>query len=199
MGKALKDTVITKYLAFAAWGDKEQGQWTVRSIPKLYKASVLDPLRITPSQATLAAWDAYIAMANSDERDNDRWNTVVLPPHCALIARATNTPFHPATEKLEGLVNLIKASPTNPHADDWISRVSGFMDDYRVKHGGAPAASTAPAATTNTAPGAPGVTVTTEQQGDATIITTPREYECRAGCAALISRSCPRESADAPR
>jgi hypothetical protein len=176
MAKPLKDSIISKYLVFGAWADKDQGAWNVHAIPQLYKDNVLTPSRTKPTEATLANWDVFIAMANADERDNDRWNTVVLPP--LRFDRACDEyAVSPSTEKLEGLVNLIKASPTNPHADEWITRVSGLMDDYRVKHGGAPltpsgAAGTTNTATTNTAPGTSAVTVTTEQQGDATIITT---------------------------
>jgi hypothetical protein len=166
--KALKDTVITTFLAFNAWGDKEQGLWAVKDLPKLYRATVLEPLRTTPTTATLAAWDAYIAMANADERDNDRWAQSVFPP-LQFDRACDDYAVTPSTEKLEGLVNLIKANPTNPHADEWFTRVSGLMDDYKAKHGGAP---TPPPATATTTPATPGVIVTTEQQGDATIITT---------------------------
>ncbi len=168
-GKALRDTVISRFLAFNAWGDKEQGGWAVKDIPKLYRTNVLEPLRATPNADTLAAWDAYIAMANADERDDDRWTHEVFPP--LQFDRACDAyAATPSTEKLEGLVNLIKANPTNPHADEWITRVSGLMDDYKAKHGGAPAP--APVTATTSTPTTSAVTVTTEQQGDATIITT---------------------------
>jgi hypothetical protein len=173
MYKAMKDTEITKFLAFTAWGDKEQGGWSVKDLPRLFRASVLEPLRAKPTDATLAAWDAYIGMANADEKDNDRWNQVVLPPlrfdrSCDAYA------VEPSTEKLEGLVNLIKASPTNPHADEWIARVSQLMDAYRAGHGGTPTNAPSPTSTPIAAPSPanPNVTVTTVQQGDATIITT---------------------------
>ena len=170
--KALKDTLITKYLAFTAWGDKEQGGWSVHALPKIYRAEVLEPLRATPNEATLAAWDVYIGMANADEKDNDKWNQQVYPP--LQFDRATDDYLSaPGTEKLESLVNMIKANPTNPHADEWIDRVSKLMDAYRAAHGGAPSTATrTPAATTNAASGNPNVTVTTEQQGDMTIVTT---------------------------
>lgn len=169
-GKAMKDTIISKFLAFNAWGDKEQGGWAVKDLPKLYRSAVLEPLRATPNAATLVAWDTYIAMANADEPDNDKWAQVIFPP-LKFDRACDDYSATPSTEKLEGLVNLIKANPTNPHADEWISRVSGLMDDYKAKHGGAPAPPPATATTTMT-PSDPDVSVTTEQQGDATIITT---------------------------
>jgi len=170
--KALTDTLISKFLAFGAWGDKEQGGWSVHGLPGLYRANVLEPLRTKPTEATLAAWDTYIAMANADEPDNDKWNEVVYPP--LQFDRACDDYLvTPSTEKLEVLVDLIKARPTNPHADDWIARVSALMGDYRASHGRAPATATqTPAATTNAAPSNPNVTVTTVQQGDMTIVTT---------------------------
>jgi hypothetical protein len=172
-GKALRDTIITKYLAFTAWGDKDQGGWTVHDIPRLYRANVLDPSRTAPTTTTLAYWDVYIAMANADEKDNDKWTQQVYPP--LQFDRAVDDySVAPSTEKLEGLVNLIKANPTNSHADDWIARVGQLMDAYQASHGGAPVVATTPATGTSTPPPTadPNVTVTQQQQGDATIITT---------------------------
>jgi hypothetical protein len=173
VAKALKDTLISKYLSFNAWGDKEQGAWAVKDVPRLYRATVLEPLRATPSQATLAAWDVYIAMANADEKDNDKWNQVVYPP-LAFDRACDAYAVSPSTEKLEGLVAFIKANPTNTHTDDWIARVGQLMDDYAAAHGGRPATPTPPGpSASSTAPSAtPGATTITEQQGDATIITT---------------------------
>jgi hypothetical protein len=169
-GKAMKDTLISKFLAFKAWADKEQGGWSVHDLPRLYRTNVLEPLRTAPTPATLSAWDAYIAMANADEKDNNQWNQVDFPP--LQFDRASDDYLvTPSTEKLEGLVNLIKANPTNPHADDWIARVSQFMSDYRAHHGGAPAPQ-GPSTTATPSAANPSVVVTTQQQGDATIITT---------------------------
>ena len=170
MQKTLHDSVISKYLGFNLWGDKEQGGWAVRDLPKLYRAKVLDPLRTPPTAATLAAWDAYIAMLNVDEPDNDRWNDVVYPP-LQFDRACDDYAIAPSTEKLEGLVNLIKASPTNPNADDWIKRAHQMMEDYRASHGGTPATTQSPATASSTLDN-PNVTVTTVQQGDATIVTT---------------------------
>jgi hypothetical protein len=172
-GKAMRDTVISKYLAFTAWGDKEQGQWAVHDIPKLYRSNVLDPSRANPTAATLANWDVYIAMANAEEKDNNKWNQDVYPP-LQFDRAADDYAVSPGTEKLEGLVNLIKANPTNPHADDWISRVRQLMDAYKAAHGGAPAVtrSATPAPSSPTPSTNLNVTVTTQQQGDMTIVTT---------------------------
>jgi hypothetical protein len=48
-GKAMKDTLISKFLGFNAWGDKEQGGWAVKDLPKLYRTNVLEPLRASPT------------------------------------------------------------------------------------------------------------------------------------------------------
>jgi hypothetical protein len=186
--KTMRDSIIGKFLGFRSWGDrppdagsasgsasdsKDQGGWAVRDLPKLYRANVLEPLRVVPTTATLEAWDTYIAMANADERDNDRWNETVYPP-LQFDRACDDYAVAPSTEKLEGLVNLIKANPTNSHADDWIARVRLLMDAYRASHGGPamtaenPATVPAPSATATN----PNVIVTTVQQGDATIITT---------------------------
>ena len=187
-GKAMRDSVISKFLGFNAWDENNQGGntaqaspasasksdpggWSVRDLPKLYRTNVLDPLRTSPTAATLAAWDAYIAMANADERDTDKWNQVVYPP-LQFDRACDDYAIAPNTEKLEELVNLIKANPTCPSADDWISRVGKLLDDYRVRHGGKPLNAQSPTTAPTAPTGNPNVTVTTEQQGDATIITT---------------------------
>ena len=79
-GKTMHDSVISSYLGFKAWKDKEQGNWSVRGIPDLFKAKILDPSRATPSQATLDAWDLYIAMKQADQPDSDRWTSTEYPP-----------------------------------------------------------------------------------------------------------------------
>jgi hypothetical protein len=174
--KTMRDSAIGKFLGFKSWADKEQGGWSVGGLSRLYRASVLDPLRATPTAATLAAWDIYLGMASSDEKDNDKWNQVVYPP-LQFDRACDDYAITLSTEKLEVLVNLIKANPTYPQVDDWIARAHQLMDDYRVRHGGKPTVAqtpaTAPAPSAPSAPtGNPNTTVTTVQQGDATIITT---------------------------
>ena len=61
----LSGSPISAYLNFYAWGQKEQGSWSLEDLPKLYLANVLDPLRKTPTADTLAAWDAYLAMRSA--------------------------------------------------------------------------------------------------------------------------------------
>jgi hypothetical protein len=172
MGKSMKDSVISKFLGFNMWGDKEQGGWSVKSLPKLYRSAVLDPSRAKPTAATLASWDVYIAMANADEKDQDHWQQVVYPP-LQFDRACDDYAVTPSTEKLEALVNLIKANPTFPQVDDWITRTHDLMDDYRSGHGGKPAVAQNPGAPGPfTPPPNPNVSVTTQQQGDAVIITT---------------------------
>jgi len=168
--KTMHDSIISKFLAFNLWADKEQGGWSVHDLPKFYQTNILEPLRAKPTADTLAAWDVYIAMANADEPDNDKWSQVVYPP-LQFDRACDDYAVTPSMEKLENLVNLIKANPTYPKVDDWIAQVHQLMDDYRARRGGAvpttqnPTTSSAPASSTN-------VTVTTVQQGDETIITT---------------------------
>jgi hypothetical protein len=170
-GKPVRDSIISKYLGFKMWGDKAQGGWSVRQIPQLYRANILEPLRVTPTAATLASWDVYIAMANADETDAEKFASTTYPP--LQFDRACDAyAVEPTSEKLEAVLEIIKANPTHPQSDDWLARAKKLIDDYGAKHGGRPAI------VDNTAPPAPGpatnsnVTVTTQQQGDATIITT---------------------------
>jgi hypothetical protein len=169
-GKTMRDSIIAKSLGFKQWGDKEQGGWAVRDIPKLFRTNILDPLRTAPSPATLSAWDALIAMANADEPDADKFASTIYPP-LQFDRACDDYGITPSTEKLEAILQIIHSHPTHPQADDWIARAHQLLDDYRAKHGGAAATADNPA----TAPSAPAnsnVVVTTEKQGDATVITT---------------------------
>jgi len=174
-GKAMRDSLISKFLGFNSWAAKDQGGWAVHDLPKLFRTNVLEPLRASPTAATLAAWDTYIAMVNADEKDNDKWNQVDYPP-LQFDRACDDYAIAPSTEKLEGLVNLIKANPTYPQVDDWINRVHQLLDDYRTSHGGNAPVTQNPATAPASAPSTPAtnsnVIVTTQQQGDATIIIT---------------------------
>ena len=167
----MRESIIGKYLGFKGWADKDQAEWSVRQLPKLYRTNVLEPLRTAPTAATLAAWDTYIAMANADEKDNDKWTQVVYPP-LQFDRACDDYAVAPDAEKLEGLVGLIKANPTYPQVDDWIARVHQLMDDYRARHGGKATTEQSPATAPSTPASSPNVTITTVQQGDMTIITT---------------------------
>ena len=165
--KSLHDSLITKFNNFSGFNGKDQGGWSVKQIPALYRASVLEPLRVKPNAETLAAWDSVIAMASIDESDNDHWNNEVAPG--LQFDRASDAyAIAPSTEGLLMLVNYIKQYPAHPRIEDWITRVQGFVKTYRASHGGAAAQTAAPVAPASNS----GVNVTTEQQGDMTIITT---------------------------
>ena len=146
---AVRDSVISTYLGFHSWGDKEQGQWKVVDLPKLYRANVLDPLRVTPSADTLAAWDVYIAMKNVDQVDRDKWDQVDYPT-LEFERGSDDFAIARSTEKLATLVALLKANSTHPQIDDWISRVHQMMQDLRnQKAGKAPSATAAAPATSD--------------------------------------------------
>ena len=128
----VRDSVISTYLGFHGWGDKEQGQWKIVDLPKLYRTNILDPLRLTPSADTLAAWDVYIAMKNVDQVDRDKWEEVDYP---ALEFERGSDDFAMAhnTEKIATLVALLKANSTHPQVDDWIARVHQMVQDLRAQ------------------------------------------------------------------
>jgi hypothetical protein len=164
----MKDSVISTFLAFKSWGDNDQGSWSVKGIPDLFKTNILDPSRTTPSSATLQAWDIYIAMKQADEPDTDKWTSTDYPPLQFDRAMDAYT-ITPTTDSLQVLVQIIHANPTDPNADNWIKRTKALLDAYRAGHGGAVivAPSNVPATVTTG-----NVTVTTRQAGDAQIITT---------------------------
>jgi hypothetical protein len=166
----MKGSVISGYLGFKSWGDKEAGGWSVNNLPTLYKTDILDPARATPTADTLADWDIYIAMEQAEEPDADKWTSTDLPP--LQFERACDDyAIRPSAEKLETLVQIIHANPTHPKADEWLQRAKDLLATLR---GGKPAGAAAtpipapaPAAVTNG-----NVTVSTIQQGDAQIIIT---------------------------
>lgn len=163
---SLKDSIIGKFLGFHNWGDKDQGNWTVHSIPDLYMANVLTPLRAKPTAETLAAWDVYIAMKNADQTDTDKWNQVDYPG--LLFERDSDDySISPNIDKLTTLVEIIKASPNYPKLDDMIARTKKMADDYKNAH-----SAPAPVAAAPTPAADPNVSVTTTTQGDMTVITT---------------------------
>jgi hypothetical protein len=168
-GKTLHDSPITKLLGFTvAFKDKEQGSWSVKQIPALFKSNILDPSRATPNETTLSNWDIYVAMMQADETDPDKWTSTDYPP--LQYERAyDDCVMSPNTDKIQTLVQIIHTNPTHPNAPDWLTRTKALLDAYRSGHGGAP-----PAVVQNTP--APTTTsngnVTVEQQGDAQIITT---------------------------
>jgi hypothetical protein len=151
----MKNSIISAYLGFHGWGEKEQGQWKVGSLPQLYRTDILDPLRTALSTDTLAAWDVYIAMKSADESDPDKWNEVELP---ALQFERASDDFAMmrSTEKLAALVGILKANPTHPQLEDWIARVHQMIKDYRdQKAGKASSASVTPPAQADDSPSTP--------------------------------------------
>jgi hypothetical protein len=135
---AMHDSPIASYLGFHAWNGKDQGNWRLADMPKLYRQHVLDPLRKTPSAATLPAWDTYIAMMNADQADDQRWADIDYP---ALQFDRDSDDFAiaPNTEKIETLMGIIKAHPQHPSVGDWFKRVQAMLESYRSHQQGQPA------------------------------------------------------------
>ncbi len=170
--KAMRDSVISAALGFNSWGDKEQGNWSVKGIPDLYRSEVLEPLRATPNADTLAAWDVYISLKNATEPDQGKWNNVEYPS--LMFDRGCDDYAITASmDKLQVLHDLIKANPNHPKFDDMIARLHTLVQDYRTRHPGAvtPQAADATVSGTTTTTD-PNVKVTTTTDGDMTIITT---------------------------
>ena len=174
--RAVKDSVISSYLSFSSWGDKEQGGWSVNGLPEIYHSEVLTPLRAAPNADTLAAWDVYISLRAASQPDQDRWNQVEAPS-LQFERGCDDYTISPSIDKLQALHDILKANPTHPKFDEMITKLHTLVVDYRTRHPGAaqqPGATdaTATAASTNAAPTDPNVKVTTVKEGDMTIITT---------------------------
>jgi hypothetical protein len=131
---SMSQSPISIYLGFRDWGNKDQGKWSVAEVPDLYRKDILEPLRKTPSPATLAAWDVYIAMKNADQPDQDQWESVDYP---ALQFDKASDDFEsaPSTEKLEALVAIIKANPDHPLQDQWFTRVQDMLKTFQGQNG----------------------------------------------------------------
>ena len=169
--KSMKESGISSALGFNNWGDKEQGGWSVKGMPELYRSEILEPLRKVPTPDTLAAWDVYISMKSAAQPDQDRW-TQIEQPSLMFDRGCDDYMLTHSMDKLTVLHDILKANPTHPRFDDMLSRMHDLIQDYRKAHPGA-ATPQAPSETASTAPAAdPNVKVTTTQEGDMTIITT---------------------------
>jgi len=144
---AVRDSDISKYLQFHAWGDKEQGQWKIKDLPSLYRKEILDPLRASLSPDVLAAWDTYIAMKSADQTDRDKWDDIEYP---ALLFDRDSDDFAlgRTQEKLETLADIITKNKTHPQFNDWQKRAKQMIQDLKKQQAGAPPPSTSTATTT---------------------------------------------------
>jgi hypothetical protein len=146
---SLKDSPISSYLNFHGWGDKEQGGWTVHGLPAFYRQAVLDPLRNPVVADALPAWDTYITLRSANETNNqDRWNNEDLP-ELQFERGCDDYALTPGTDKLQSLIELIKAHPTHSKVDEWIGKVHDMLQAYKAAHpsSSATAASATPPAT----------------------------------------------------
>jgi hypothetical protein len=160
---SVRDSAIARYLSIYSFGDKEQGNWRVKDVPRLYHDQVLEPLRAAHDPGVLIAWDIFIAMRHADSGDDQKWPLELV----SLTFQRDTDDFKmaPDTDKLSTLVALVKAHPDHPQADDMITQVRQMLEDYRALKGGA-------AAAPPPVPTGPTVTVTTTAAGQGQIITT---------------------------
>jgi hypothetical protein len=144
---ALKDSPISSYYEYRGWGDKDQGKWNVRQMPVFYRQYVLEPLRNPVVAEVLPAWDTYIALRAANAGGNqDKWNNEDLP-ELQFERACDDYALAPGTEKLQTLVELIKAHPTHSKVDDWIEKVHDMLQAYKASHpGSSDSASAAPPA-----------------------------------------------------
>ncbi len=145
---AMKDSPISAYLNFHGWGDKPQGAWTVHQLPALYRQYVLDPLRTPVVANALPAWDTYIALRAANVEDQNRWNNEDLP-ELQFERTSDDYALSPNTDKLQALVELIKAHPTHAKMDEWIATVHDMLQSYKTSHPGSSDSASAPSPTTN--------------------------------------------------
>jgi hypothetical protein len=138
----MKSSIIGSYLGFDGWGNSEYGKWAVSDLPRLYHDLILQPLRTQPTPETLDAWDAYIAMEQADEVDQNKW-TQEDEPALAFERASDDFAIEPTMDKLTILDAIIKGNPSNDHLDDWITRMQAMIATYRqgrTHHSALPAA-----------------------------------------------------------
>jgi len=124
-------SLISRYLSFSQWGDKEQGQWRIKDLPKIYQTEILEQLRTAHNPDELEAWDVYIAMMGADEQyDLDKWTQIDFP-YLQFQRGCDDFTLSPSTDKLETLVDIIKANPKHPKAEDMMTQVAQMVQDYR--------------------------------------------------------------------
>jgi hypothetical protein len=88
--------------------------------------------------------------ADQDQLKLDKWNNEDLP-ELQFERACDDYTLAPDTEKLQVLVELIKAHPTHPRIDAWIAKVHDLLQSYKASHpGSSDAASTT--STTDTPP-----------------------------------------------
>jgi hypothetical protein len=145
---AMRDSVISSYLGFRGWGDKDPGKWALHDLPQLYHDLILEPARHPPTAATLDLWDTYIAMRQADQPDHDKWAQEDEPP-LDFDRGSDDFATQPSMEKLSTLIAIIKANPSHSQLDDWIARMKTMIRSYQ---GGAvaPATGQLPGATPGT-------------------------------------------------
>ena len=142
--RSVRDSIISSYLGFNGWGDKDPSHWRVFDLPNMYKDQVLDPLRTAHNPEALDAWNTFIAMKSADQPDRDAW-TQVDYPSLQFDAASDDFNISPSMEKLSVLVNIIKTNPVHPKLDEWIAQTQKMLQDFRGTKPAAPASS-APAA-----------------------------------------------------
>jgi len=188
----MRDSVVSNYLGFSGWGDSDQGKWSVSDLPQLYHDLVLTPMRHPPTQATIDAWNTYIAMKQADEPDKEKWAQQEEP---ALDFDRDEDDYDllPSMDKLAALDAIIKANPTSDHLEDWIKRMQALIDSYR--RGGTPTG-LLPGATPGTPSSeAPGLTPTatpgTPESGTTTAPATATPGTSSSGGATVLPSATP--------
>jgi hypothetical protein len=143
----LKESPLTPYFGFTKWAKSEQGKWSVKDLPPMYRKEVIEELRTAHSADLLPAWDTFIGMKSADENDSDKWNQVALP-YLKFERGCDDFEVAPTTDKLATLVEIIRANPGHPQIDEMIARTRQMMRDYRAQKSGVaePAATTTPPA-----------------------------------------------------
>ena len=159
----MKESVISHYLGFHGWDDKDPGKWSISDLPRLYREQILEPTRVQPSATTLDLWDTYIAMRQADETDKEKWQKEDEPA-LDFDRGADDFAIAPSMEKLSALIAIIKANPANSQLDDWIARMRKMIRSYRDGKSAPSPATALPGAT----PGTP-----SSQVGDSTPVATP--------------------------
>ncbi len=133
-GVAVVDSVITKFYGLNL-GDSDEGKWSLKKTPELYKLDVLKPLADANDPKVLTSWNTYGGMLHFDETDEDRW-TRVVQPSLVFQMRLAAYKLAPGADKLAALFEVIKQNPLHPEAKDMIATVSDLLAAAKAQFGG---------------------------------------------------------------
>ena len=135
--KSMRDSPVTKSYEID-YGDKEQGDWTIRKLPDLFESNVLKPLGEAKDPKVLDAWETYMNMIKFDEQsDLNKWNTITCPS-LTFKKKVAAYKLRPDVMKLQDLYNFAQQLQNHPEFNSMLDQITTFLNQMK----GSPAQAT---------------------------------------------------------